>query len=184
MFFDNSRAKYVQAIFDAYFQPLCYFAGNLVDNTQEGQDIVSKIFLKFVKQLAVSNKIDNPKTYLYQATYNACLNYIEEKQRKRPQDEAIIRYLTSQDPGNDDEEQTKSDLIQQLYIEVENLSVQYREVGRLMLQNKKTGEIAQILGLSPQTVTNYKQKIYGILRLRLRNFGDAAMALLMFLFWE
>jgi RNA polymerase sigma-70 factor (ECF subfamily) len=184
MFFDHSREKYVRSVFNDYFQPLCEFASRLVDNTQEGEDIVIKTLHNFVKQLDASNTIDNPKAYLYRATYNACLTFIEQQHRNRSLDEGIIRYLTSQDSQNEEDEQTKTDVIQQLYIEVENLPKQYREVGRLMLKNKKTGEIAQELGLAPQTVTNYKKKIYARLRLRLRNFGDAAMALLIFLFWE
>jgi len=154
-------------LFRMHYRPLCYFAGQLVGDPADAEDIVKDSFVKLWHRHA---DFDNPhtiKAFLYVATRNACINflrrlkvkntfsrefaYLEESRR----DELILNQLI------------RAEFMQEIYTEIEKLPEKRREVFKLAyFEGLKNDEIAERLDISVFTVKVHKGKALHSLRLR------------------
>jgi RNA polymerase sigma-70 factor (family 1) len=69
-------------LFYHFYKPLCRFAYSLVKNTEDVEEIVSDVLLKIWLMEAKLGIVEDLPTYLYRATKNSCLNYLQSVTHK------------------------------------------------------------------------------------------------------
>ena len=70
-------------LFYHFYKPLCRFAYSLVKNTEDVEEIVSDVLLKIWLMEAKLGIVEDLPTYLYRATKNSCLNYLQSAAHKK-----------------------------------------------------------------------------------------------------
>ncbi|HEX9509830.1 MAG TPA: sigma-70 family RNA polymerase sigma factor [Puia sp.] len=68
------------SFFHLHYRPLCYFATQLVNSQQDGEDIVKDTFVKLWQKHTDFDTPQNIKAFLYITTRNACLNFLRHMQ--------------------------------------------------------------------------------------------------------
>ncbi|MFI5152270.1 MAG: RNA polymerase sigma-70 factor [Chitinophagales bacterium] len=68
-------------LFTGLYSYLYHFAFSFVKSKQSAEEILSDVFIKIWEKRKVLEKIDNLKVYLYVATRNTSLNYVEKQKR-------------------------------------------------------------------------------------------------------
>lgn len=149
----------IEKLFRKHYDSLCLYAVHYVDDIEAAEDIVMECFLKFSARLAEGETIISEKSYLYQMTRNACLEYKGKTQRINTTDDL---------PDICDNEQElidRSEREARLWKAIDSLPDGCRNV---LLLSKRDGlknrEIAEELGISIKTVEAQITKAYRILR--------------------
>ena len=142
--------------FDLHYKALCFFAERLIGNSAEAEDIVADCFLKIWKGDRQMETAQNIKGFLYVSCRNACMDYFRKLKVKTAAQEDSYRTL---EKGEEVVfyEVVKADVMEILALEIEALPDTHRQVFKMVyFDQKKTDEIANLLGLSVKTVRNYK----------------------------
>ncbi|WP_421919905.1 RNA polymerase sigma-70 factor [Marinifilum sp.] len=152
-------------IFDRYFASLVGFANTFLFNTELSEDLVQEVFMRlWEKQDEYHNDIAL-KVYLYRAVRNKCLNNIKHEQVKN-------KYIAESLPKLETEEffldQVLSEEVSRLlYMFIAELPKQRQQIIRYSLLGLKNQEIADIMGLTVNTVKSHKLNAYKVLREKL-----------------
>jgi RNA polymerase sigma-70 factor (ECF subfamily) len=152
-------------IFNQYFASLVGFANTFVSDSDLSEDLVQEVFVTlWEKQEEYLNEI-TLKVYLYRAVRNKCLNNIKHEQVKN-------KYINETLPKLETEEffldQVLSEEVSRLlYKFIEELPKQRQQIIRYGLFGLKNREIADIMGLSLNTVKSHKLNAYRELREKL-----------------
>lgn len=162
--FRKGEAPAFAYFFKRYHQSLAYFAIRLVQDTQEAEDIVADCFFKLWKRHLEFENEENIKAFLYVACRNACLDHLRHiKVRSIAQQACFDQLLQAEETIL--YQIIKAEVLQELNLEIELLPDNYREVFKMIyFDHKKTDEIADSLGLSVQTVRNYKSRATELLK--------------------
>jgi len=157
--------------FKLYVKSLRYFAFRLVQDELEAEDITAECFVKVWERHHDFETEDNIKAFLYISCRNACLDYLRRLKVKSTAQEAYYSQLV-----NSEEtilyQIVKSEVLEALNKEIEFLPDNYRKVFKLIyFDYKKTDEIALELGISVQTVRNYKARAVELLRVSMLKKG-------------
>ena len=72
-----------QAIYDNYYESLCYYANRMLADMDESEDVVQSIIMKLWENRENIGTIVNVKSYLYKSTHNSCLNIISKHGKKQ-----------------------------------------------------------------------------------------------------
>ncbi len=182
--FQNGDEQALSHFFDLHYKSLCYFAGRLVQDDAEAEDIVSGCFVKLWKSERNVETAESVKAFLYIACRNACFDYLRRlKVRTALQQEYYEQLETS--------DQTvlvkivKTEVLDLLEKEIELLPEKCREVFRLFyFEHKKTPEVMEALGLNEKAVRYQKAKAIELLKtslLKKRLMEGLYLALLFFL---
>jgi RNA polymerase sigma-70 factor (family 1) len=164
-----SETSSFKNVFTKYYPSLCYFAEKMVQDTPAAEDIVEEVFLKLWQKEPDFSRYKNIKALLYISVKNACLNFISMR-RRSTQKKIELAYLLFQETETFAlTEIIRSEVIRELYEELQKLSPECRNVMQLIFvegwENKK---IAAHLGITASTVRNHQAK--GIKQLR-KKFG-------------
>jgi RNA polymerase sigma-70 factor (family 1) len=157
-----------QFIFKQHYSALCYFAFTIVADEQEAEDLVQETFSKLWDKRADFQSATNIKAFLFIATKNACLNFLKSRQRLHIkekefsylQEEQVTADMTGFDPVL-----TETEIIQQLYEEIELLPTQCRRIFKMSyLEGRKNEDIANALEISYNTVRAQKLRALKLIR--------------------
>lgn len=153
------KTSTIEELFRNHYNALCLYAVHYVDDIEVAEDIVMDCFLKFSARLAEGETIISEKSYLYQMTRNACLEYNRKTHCINTTDKL---------PDICDNEQElieRSEREARLWKAIDSLPDACRNV---LLLSKRDGlknrEIAEELGISIKTVEAQISKAYRILR--------------------
>ena len=152
-------------IFQQHYKALCYFASSIILDGQEAEDLVQETFSKLWNKRADFTSPTSIKAFLYIATKNACLNFLKQKERQSSREKEFTYLL--QEPLSDDFDPilAETEIIQELYTEIENLPKQCQRVFKMSyLQGRKNEEIATALGISYNTVRTQKLRALKLIR--------------------
>ncbi|MBO9152251.1 RNA polymerase sigma-70 factor [Chitinophaga sp. GCM10012297] len=173
-----------RAIFGQHYRSLCFFATSIITDRQEAEDIVQDVFSRFWDKRGDFPTASAVKAFLYISTKNACLNYLKLRERRNEREQAFV-YLHEHEAGAAfDPVLAETEIIGELYREIENLPAQCRRVFTLSyLEGRKNEEIAGSLGISYNTVRTQKLRALKLIRSGLlkKNLLPALMAYLAFL---
>jgi len=165
----NDSIPALNRLYKMYYRSLYYFGCKLTGNDAEAEDIVAESFIKLWDKRDSFEALSQIKAFLFVVTKNACLNYIKRSSRhiSTPINEAIIY---------DEEElylqELETEVINQLYNEIEQLPQKAKEIFKLIFFDKKqTFEIAEQLNISKKTVLNQKLRAIHLLQLALLKRG-------------
>lgn len=151
-------------IYRLYFGSLCYFSFRFVGDDADAEDIVEEVFTKLWQQSKCFNNEEHLKAYLYQAIHHASLNLLRSKAHAQ---ERQFKFAT-EIPDTEESYQhniIRSEIYGDIYRAVMELPAQSGKVIRLAyLEGMKNEEIALEMGLSVQTVKNYKLNALKILK--------------------
>lgn len=155
----------IHNIFKQYYRSLCFFAEKLVQDKAEAEDIVEGIFVKLWKKEPDFGKYENVKALLYISVKNACFDYIKKRRRRIARHSDLTYTLQHETESFALLEMVRTEVIQELYIELEKLPAECRRVMQLVfVEGWETQKVAEHLNISPSTVRT--QKARGILTLR------------------
>lgn len=158
---DESALAY---FFDLHYRSLCYFANKMVQDADEAKDIVSGCFIRFWEGEHKAQSVQSIKSFLYISCRNACLNYLKQLgTRTRIQHEY---YQNIEEADNSlDYAIIRSEVLQILSLEIDNLPEKCRTVFKLIyFDQKKTDEIAEIIGSNEKSVRYFKAKAIELLK--------------------
>lgn len=165
-----------EEIFALYYSRLCHFAFQLLTNKEEVEDIVQDAFVAFWnnRELVSENPIAI-KNYLYTAVRNACYNL--HRQAKVQE-----RYLLIENPATVEESQVlnamiRAEVMEEIYKAIDTLPEGCQRIFRLgYLEGISNPKIAEVLGISVNTVKTQKQRALKVLRANLKS--DIFLAIL------
>ncbi|RZM19524.1 MAG: RNA polymerase sigma-70 factor [Pedobacter sp.] len=169
--------------FKMHGQSLIYFAGKLIADEMEAEDIVAQVFYGAWERRTSFENEQHLKSSLYVSCRNACLNFLRNQQRKSAAQEAYFHQLEAAD-DTVLYEVIEADYLEILNTEIEQLPEKMKEIFKLIyFDGKKSVEIALALGLSVKTVRNQKAKAVEILRTAILKKGLSATMSLAILFF-
>lgn len=139
-------SREIERLYAQYYKPLCLYALHYLEDIDESKDIVQECFASLCQNTA---DISSPHSYLYRTVRNRCID------RLRAKGKGMTVPVDDLSAISDEEAQQRSELEARLWEAVDSLPPKRRE---LLLLNKRDGlkfsEIAQITGLSENTVRN------------------------------
>jgi len=162
--FNEGRREALNRIYDMWFANLCYFAYRLTGNLGEAEDITVttlQILLSRHEQFAT---MANVKAFLYITVRNKCLDYLRYKERQNTSHKEAVE-LQGEAEDFVLAQMIKTELLQEIYQEIEKLPVKRKEVFKLFyLEGLDIGEIARKLHMSPGAVSTTKSRALEQLR--------------------
>ncbi|MBO9731959.1 MAG: RNA polymerase sigma-70 factor [Chitinophaga sp.] len=166
--FAGGEPSAFQYIFNQHYRALCYFAFTIVDNEQEAEDLVQESFSKLWHKRADFTTATNIKAFLFIATKNAGLNFLKARQRLSVREQEFS-YLQEEEVSAEmegfDPVLTETEIIQQLYEEIEALPTQCRRIFKMSyLEGQKNEDIANALQISYNTVRAQKLRALKLIR--------------------
>lgn len=150
--------------FDLHYKPLCYFAGRLLQNEEEAEDIVSTCFLKLWQKHTDFQTAENIKAFLYISCRNGCLDHLKHLKRKSVAQQEYIRELERSEEGIL-HQIIEAEFLRVIKDEIETLPDNCRDIFKMLyFEGKKTQEIAIELGLPIKTIRNRRAKAVELLK--------------------
>ena len=155
-----------QGVYHKYYRPLYFFVKQLVNDSQEAEDIVAETYVKLWNMKANFETEQNIKAFLYITCRNTSLNCLNYRKRIATHHKNILHTL-------DEEEyilhqESYSGLMKQIELAIEKLPDKQQEVMKMILIEGLTDdEIAERLNKTPKTVRNQKNAAIHILRTNL-----------------
>ena len=146
----NIRA--FETLFRAYYEPLCRYAYQFVENTETAEEIVQELFYTLWKERQNLQIFTSVNGYLYRSVKNKSLQHLEQKRvredyRKMYIENAIIETSTPQ------EDLEYKELEQQIEETLYHLPERRQKIFHMhRVEGKKYNEIARELQISVKTV--------------------------------
>lgn len=154
-------------LYDTYYTALCHYASRLLRDVASEEDVVQEIFLKFWETDVSFNTIRALTAYLYRAVYNASLNLIRDRKEFSGEITAGEQVLPDFNSSDNERFLLEDEYFRQIYIAIDSLAFQRRQIILKTLEGKKIEEIAVEMNISVNTVKTLKKKAYSELREKL-----------------
>lgn len=181
--FQDGDERALSYYFRQYGQSLIYFAGKLIFDELEAEDIVADVFYKTWMRRTEFETGAHLKSSLYVSCRNACLNYLRGLKRKTASQQEYFRQL---EEGEETVlyEVIEADYLEILNLEIEKLPEKMKEIFKMMyFEGKKSIEVSLILGISVKTVRNQKANAVEQLKTAMLKKGLSASMCLAVLFF-
>lgn len=152
--------------FNRIYTRLIKFALYYVKNYQTAEDVVSDVFVDFLRKRVHIGTIDNVEAYFYTAVRNRSLNYM----RKIKYNNVLITGASKEDyeivsDSRPDQDLMNAELFDIISNEVNNLPIQRRVIFDMVKSdNLKYREVAKILTISQKTVEKHMSLALKIIR--------------------
>lgn len=159
-----------EQLFRAYYPRLCAFAGTLLEDCVEAEEVVQTMFCRLWEQRTSLEVTSSVQAYLFRAVRNASLNQIK-KTKIRDAYKVMNLDNLNQNPEFQPDRTTESALSQRIEKAIADLPEQCRLVFKLSrFEEMKYKDIAEHLNISIKTVENQMGKALKRLRLDLVDF--------------
>lgn len=149
-----------EALFRKFYPSMCIVAMRFVRDQAVAEDLVQEVFVRLWTKKAAYEQIPNLRTFLYVAVKNLCFNYLRDKKD-------TIDY-TSREVVEQEECFRSAMLEEEAYRlvteAVDKLPLQSARIIRLALEGRQNKEIAEMLGVSVNTVKTLKYNAISALR--------------------
>lgn len=157
-----------EQVFRTYHKALCYYVERIIAEPVGAEDIVAELFLQCWNNDQRFENEDHARYFLYRAARNAAYNHLKLAQRTADKHEQAGKQSSADSEESHQEHYIRSEVLRDIYAQIDRLPSQERKVLLLTLQEgKKLQEIADELNLSLQTVKNCKTRAVNRLRVRL-----------------
>ncbi|WEK36494.1 MAG: sigma-70 family RNA polymerase sigma factor [Candidatus Pseudobacter hemicellulosilyticus] len=165
--FRSGDEKAFATIYRYYARPLRFFAEQLVNDTVVAEDITAEAFARTFRRHTDFLLLEKLKAYLYITVNNAALDHLKTEKRHQQAHEQI-RYLAEGEMGDVELAYIRAEAVRAVHQSIELLPEQSRKVIRMLfIEGKKLPEIAAELGLSYNTVQNYRARGLDLMRTHL-----------------
>jgi RNA polymerase sigma-70 factor (family 1) len=150
-----------------YYSTLCYFAQTIVGSAEAAEDVVEDVFLKLYQSKKTFSPDDNVTSYLYTATRNESLTHLKRNNSTMERQWHYNSEISGVEQAHI-KAMIQSEVLRSVLDELNNLPGRCGEVIRLSyFEGLKNLEIAELLGISEQTVKNLKSKGLTLLKTKL-----------------
>lgn len=158
--------KVFERLFREFYPSLCAVAVRFVLDRDAAEDIVQEVFIKLWNKRDGYQEIPSLKTFLYVVVKNQCFNYIRDKK-------TMVDYTCSE--VLEREELFKDSVIEEeTYRIVDNavnaLPAQSARIIKMSMDGKQNKEIAELLGVSVNTVKTLKYNALSNLKRALNDY--------------
>ena len=155
-------------LMDSYWEPLVGFAHRVLSGSGDPEDTVQTAFVRLWSRRYELDETGSLKALLYTIVRNASLDELRKKARR---DEAQKRAPPPSSPKTPYEDVQGAELHRLAAAAVERLPERRREVFRLVREEGLSyQEVADVLGLSAQTVANHMSLAMADLRTALKPY--------------
>ncbi len=170
--FENSKKgdkKAFEKLFKTYYNYLCAFATNIIEDEISAEEIVQDFFVKLWEkrdQIFIETSVKN---YLFRSVKNLCLNHIKHNIIKT---EHARRILAETDSNDYSHYYIEVDLKKEIEESIDALPEKRREIFRLSREEGlKYREIAEKLNISIKTVEAQMGLAIKTLREKLKKYN-------------
>ncbi|HHG84344.1 MAG TPA: RNA polymerase sigma-70 factor [Bacteroidetes bacterium] len=151
------------ALFRQHYSTLVLYGMKYLGGREEAREIVQEIFIHLFERRKELTIRSNPKSYLFQAVRNRCLNELEKMKTEKRKQEAFQREIPTEYAFSDPLEAAEFEA--RLFRLIEGLPPACRAVFRLSrFEGKSNSEIAAEMDLSRRTVETQISKALRTLR--------------------
>jgi RNA polymerase sigma-70 factor (family 1) len=159
-----------EALFKQYYAPLVVYACKYIPETDAAREIVQDFFVKLYEKRSALTIGTSLKSYLYRSVYNACMNYINQRNIQEKHIRNID--LERNDEENLENEINSVELQNRIFNLIEALPPKCKKIFKMnRLEGMKNEEIALNLNLSKRTVETQISKALKILRNKLSDYN-------------
>lgn len=167
MTLQHSYEKQYEQMFKTYFAQLCYFAGKYIRDSDSCKEIVHKVFVNIWEGRDSFDFEKSPKSYLYTAVYNRCMNHLRDTKKMEQADSEQVMNMVQ--PNAD--HMQEAELEAHIWSAINSLPEKCKEVFVLnRFEEKKYAEIADMLGISIKTVETQMSKALKVMREKLSDY--------------
>ncbi len=160
--------KDVETAFRKHYKELCLFAMSYVQEPEAAEDVVQDVFVRLLTKKKDILAIKYPRAYLYNATKNGCLNYLEKLKRNQKKKELFQEQMSQTESV--EEAMHKADRKMEIYKAVDSLPNQCRKIFIMCnLYELKYKEAAEELDISINSIKTQMKKAYKLLRKALKD---------------
>ena len=182
-FQQGSKAAFAE-VYNMYYTRLYFFVKKLLDDREEAQDITAETFVKLWNLRDKFETHQNIKAFLFITARNACLDFLRYRQRQLTNKQEFSYLVMETEDMSFPHEEVQLEVLKQIHAEIENLPTQCRRIFKMAyLERLKNAQIADLLGLTEQTVRNQKTRAIKLLRMALINSNVVLAVLLVLLLW-
>ena len=159
----NGDEKEFKSLFDLLYVGMVQQTTFYTNDFAVAEDVVQEIFVRLWEKRDELKEVQNLQGYLLLSVKNRCLNYLEHQQVVDKYKQYCL--LQEVQDNNEDSEQ----FIENVGRLLEKLPEKRRRVLEMsVLEAKSYAEIAELLGISLNTVKDHVKKAYAFLREELR----------------
>lgn len=165
-------ASALDALIDRYWEPLVTYAARLLGDWESAQDLAQETFVRIWERREAWSAEGSVQALLYQIIRNLALDELKSVARRS---QYIERYAgkSTRLPTTPVEEIERTQLESAFVDALAALPERRREVYVLArVEGFSYSHIAQVLGISPQTVANHLSAALASLRKQLQHFLD------------
>ena len=167
-----------ERIFMKFHGAITYFCLKFILDEDGAKDVASELFMKVWNMKDDFENLRAIKAFLYTSARNACLNYLRRENMVRTNSKKMA---FGQTEAVDDPSMMlifNSEVLREVYQEINSLPKQCKRVIKLALQGLPTEDIATAMGLSEQTVRNTRVRGIQILKDKLANNSVAVVTIM------
>ena len=145
----------LQALMDSHWMPLLQYAQGIVGDRHDGQDLVQEAFVRLWKTRMNRQALASPAAFLYRVVRNLALN---QKRDALSRVRLVLGRFSGQNspvPATPVEDCVAAELAAAARVAIRRLPDRRREIFELArFHGLSYQEIADVMGISPQTVAN------------------------------
>lgn len=164
-----------ESLFRNFYPALVNYAGTLVRDRDEAEDIVQQLFVHIWDKRTELGIHTSVRSFLFRSVYNASINRIRHVQIRREHAEQVQYQARA---SSSLQELEGKELSERIARSIEQLPEQCGKIFRMSrYESMKYQEIADALGLSVKTVENQMGKALKLLREDLKEYLSIALVL-------
>ncbi|MBW8685131.1 RNA polymerase sigma-70 factor [Chitinophaga sp. B61] len=139
-------------LFRQFYKPLCQFASSVVKSNEQAEEIASDVFMNIWKNRERLLQVSNLKVYLYVATRNTALNYLNQQQLQHFSIDELSVDVSVAD-STPEQLMISGEMARKMADAVNNLPPRCKIIYKLIREDGlKYKEVASILEISVNTI--------------------------------
>lgn len=152
-----------------YYSPLCSYAMKMLNDRENAMDIVQNVIIKLWENQLFFENMAALNVYLYRAVNNNCLKQIRDR---NAEDKRLKEWTFYTEDATTTESLwavVSEEVLRTLRSVIDGMPPKRREVILLSMKNRSNEEIAEVLGISINTVKKHKKEAYQTIRKEVKN---------------
>ncbi len=149
-------------LFDTYYDTLVLFANHWLNDPEAAEDVVQECFVDFWQHKRLHHLPQGLDKYIFASVKHAALNHIRSCRRRELRHAAVAANQQEEDNGISG---LSEEEIEYLYRTINRLPAERKKIFiQVCLEGKKYQEVADLLGISVNTVRTQMGRAFQFLR--------------------
>lgn len=159
---NSKKIEGYRYLYNNYYASLCSFSSGFLRHREDAEDIVQDVFMRLWNGEATFHSFKALTSFLYLCVRNASLNARRDQKNVHIEDEDYNNFEFKEKTIV--QRMIEEEFYRQIYIEINKLSPERRNIIMLSLEGFTNKEIADKTRVSVNTVKTLKLKTYRLLR--------------------